>query len=272
MLEASAQRGLPRMLAYFQSIWKLRYFWMSLVQLDLRQRYRGSYLGVGWSLLNPLAMTFIVCVAFGTVFQTSMEEYPVFFMTGMTFWTFATQSAIQGANAFFLAETYIRQFPAPLAIYPLRSMLGLAVHYCIALGMTLGLSVVMIGLPPPLAVLSLLPTLMLIFLFCWSMSVLFGIVTVMFRDIRYLLEIAFQMLFYLTPILYEPKLMYERNLGFIIHLNPMVPFLDLLRAAVVHNQTPSLLHYAQASVVVVITATVASLLLWRNERRLIYLL
>ena len=54
--------------AYFRAIWRCRYFWMSLVKMDLRTRYRRSVLGIGWSLLNPIAMTAIFCVVFSKVF------------------------------------------------------------------------------------------------------------------------------------------------------------------------------------------------------------
>src|SRR4051794_819838 len=57
------------MLGQLGTIWKYRHFWLSLVVMDLRTRYRRSILGVGWSLMNPLMMTIVFCVVFGAWFH-----------------------------------------------------------------------------------------------------------------------------------------------------------------------------------------------------------
>ena len=57
------------MTGYFSAIWRLRYFWMALVRIDLRNRYRRSVIGIGWSLLHPIAMTVVLCVVFSRLFE-----------------------------------------------------------------------------------------------------------------------------------------------------------------------------------------------------------
>ena len=54
------------MLQQFGEVWKFRYFWMSLVRMDLKLRYRGTMLGIGWSLLHPILMTVVFCVVFSS--------------------------------------------------------------------------------------------------------------------------------------------------------------------------------------------------------------
>ena len=49
------------MMNHLQAVWTFRYFWLSLVKMDLMTRYRKSVLGVAWSLLHPLSMTAIFC-------------------------------------------------------------------------------------------------------------------------------------------------------------------------------------------------------------------
>ena len=62
------------MYVYVRSVWECRYFWMSLVRMDLRSRYRGSVLGMGWSLLNPIFMSAILCIAFCAIFKQDPLE------------------------------------------------------------------------------------------------------------------------------------------------------------------------------------------------------
>src|SRR5689334_15878660 len=91
-----------RMLAYLGAVWKCRYFWLSLVRMDLRARYRRSLLGVGWSLLHPLAMTAILCTAFGALFQADLTWYAPFLLVGLTCWNYLLQVAHTGSYCFLV--------------------------------------------------------------------------------------------------------------------------------------------------------------------------
>src|SRR5205823_3275105 len=125
--------GFSGMVAYLGAVWRCRYFWLSLVKMDLRTRYRGSALGIGWSLLQPIAMTIILCVVFGSLFNQDIREFAPFLMAGLTFWSFVGAVTVGGCQCFFQGESYIRQHPAPMAIYPLRNMLGASFHFSMAL-------------------------------------------------------------------------------------------------------------------------------------------
>src|ERR1700683_2364997 len=100
-VQCSRRRG---MAAYLKSVWVCRFFWLSLVRLDLRNRYRGSFLGVGWSLLQPIAMTVIICTMFSTVFKVPLKEFAPLVLSGMTFWAFVVSSTLSGCQCFFQAE------------------------------------------------------------------------------------------------------------------------------------------------------------------------
>ena len=115
------------MTAYLADLWRLRHFWMALVRNDLRSRYRRSLLGLGWSLLQPIAMTVVLCAVFAGVFNFSLQKYAPYLLSGLTFWGFVSAAAIGGCHCFVQGEAYIRQHRAPLAIYPLRTTLGAAI-------------------------------------------------------------------------------------------------------------------------------------------------
>ena len=114
------------MVSYLAAIWRCRYFWMSLVKMDLRTRYRRSVLGLGWSLLHPISMTIIFCVVFQRIFQSDTVTYAPYLMSGLVFWNYFQTSALMGCNCFHQSESYIRQFPSPLASSSPRSSATLA--------------------------------------------------------------------------------------------------------------------------------------------------
>ncbi|MFO0936069.1 MAG: hypothetical protein U0798_06080 [Gemmataceae bacterium] len=76
------------MIGHIQSVWAYRHFWMSLVKLDLRNRYRRSFLGIGWSLLQPLIMTAVFCVVFKELGGGSWRTYAPYLLCGMCIWDY----------------------------------------------------------------------------------------------------------------------------------------------------------------------------------------
>jgi ABC-type polysaccharide/polyol phosphate export permease len=264
------EEGANGMYAYFGAIWNCRYFWLSLVRMDLRSRYRGSVLGIGWSLLHPIAITVILCTVFSKMLNQNVEEYAPYLFAGLTFWNYWVAVAVQGCDCFFQGEAYIRQFPAPMAIYPLRTTLASAFHFCVGLFLVLGLSWWYHGWVNPLALLSLIPTLGLLLLFGWCVALLFGLATVRFRDTRHLTDVGMQALFYMTPIMYRPEMLNRPRLSHLLQMNPLMPFLNLLREPMVNGRVPSTATYGTACIILMVLAVVASVALMREERRLIF--
>jgi ABC-type polysaccharide/polyol phosphate export permease len=256
--------------AYMAAIWNCRYFWLSLVKMDLRARYRGSVLGIGWSLLNPIAMTVILCTVFSQVLHQDIHTYAPYLFTGLTFWNYFVGVATQGCNCFFLGEAYIRQFPAPMAIYPLRTMLGCAFHFGVGMILVLALALGFKGTLNPMAMLSLIPTLFLLLLLGWCVALLFGLATVRFRDTRHMTDVCMQALFYMTPIMYSQEMLEGRRLGQLMDFNPLMPFLRLLREPIVNGRLPGLATYGAACLIILVLSAASALLLVRQERRLIF--
>ena len=197
-------------------------------------------------------------------------------MAGLTYWIFITTVSIQGCQSFFAGESYIRQHPAPMAIYPLRTVLGCAFHFTMGYLLVIVLSLAFHGLGfiGPMPLLSLIPTLVLLTAFGWALSILFGLATVRFRDFKHLSEIGFQALFYLTPIMYGPKqmdaIMERRTVSWVFALNPFVPILDLLRNPVVKGVPPSPTTYLAAALLTLTAAVVAGLAMRLEERKIIF--
>ncbi len=260
------------MVAYLAGIWRLRYFWMSLVRIDLRSRYRRSMLGIGWSLLQPILMTTVLCVVFCPLFGVDFRQFAPYLLAGLSFWNYLVSSASQGCQCFIQGEAYIRQQAAPLAIYPLRTVLGTAIHGMAAMVVVLSFTWMINGFGNVPALISLVPSLGLMFLLGWSMALCCGLANVVFQDTQHLIEVLFQILFYLTPVMYPAKVMSERQVGWLVQCNPLSAFLELVRAPILEGRFPSLSAYAIATGVVVTLLAISMAALARFERRLIFYL
>lgn len=260
------------MTGYVREVWRLRHFWLALVRIDLRARYRRSVLGIGWSLLHPIAMSIVLCTVFSQIFRVDVRTYGPFLLAGLTFWNFIVAVVGGGCQTFFLGEAYIRQQPAPLVIYPLRTTLGAGFHFLLGLGVVLLVAWCLVGFPSLVVLLSLLPTLALLFVLGVSLSVCSGVINVMFQDTQHLVDVLLQILFYLTPIIYSIDLLEQRNVGWLVGLNPMAAFLELIRAPILQGQLPSLHAIVLASGFTALVTVAATTILARMERRMIFYL
>ncbi len=257
------------MLGYAKSVWRYRYFWGSLVRMDLRGRYRGSWLGIGWSLLHPLAMATVMCIVFHNLFKMPIAEFLPNLVAGLVLWQFITNCASGGCSCLLQGEAYIRQFPAPMAIYPLRTTLGAAFHVAVAALVVLIGNALVNGYDPARAP-AVLPGLLLLLAFGWSLAVLAGFANVYFPDAQHLIEVGFQMLFYMTPIIYPADLLRKRGTGWLLDLNPLTAVIDVVRNPLLGRELPGTGVYLFAGGFVLLTFGLALLSLNRLERKVIF--
>jgi ABC-type polysaccharide/polyol phosphate export permease len=257
------------MRAYLGDVWQCRHFWLSLVSADLQQRYRRSVLGIGWSLLHPLATTAVLCAAFHEIFHVSVREFVPFLLAGLAWWAYLSTVTIRGCQCFIEAESFIRQHAVPMAVYPLRTVLGALIHFTIALAVVLVLTWCFHGFGNLAALPSLAAGLVLLVVFGWSVALLMGYLNTVFRDVQHLTEIGFQILFYLTPVLYPPAVLQKTRLAWLIEANPLVAYLDLVREPLVDGRAPSLATFAAAVWPTALVTIAALAVLGRLQRRVI---
>src|SRR5262249_36789872 len=174
-------------------------FVLWLVSRGRTARYPRALLGLGWSLLHPLAMTASLCLVFTSIFRTSAQSYIPYLLAGLACWGYLSGSAILGCKCFFQGEQYLRQHPVPLSIFPMRVALGGVVQLVITLAIVM--AVAFWGGAPvnALALASLVPGILLAVVLAWALAALCGVATVLFQDMEHISQVGFQVLFYLTP-------------------------------------------------------------------------
>jgi ABC-type polysaccharide/polyol phosphate export permease len=261
------------MLHYFAKMWACRYFWMSLVRIDLRSRYRRSILGVGWSLVRPLMLTVILCLVFQRLFRRADTwTYAPYILSGLALWDYVTTATKQGCQCFFQGESYIRQHPTPIAVFPLRTALTESFHFLIATVVLFGFAGYANGGMNAVALLSLVPTFAILFLLIWSLATLAGFANVYFQDTQHLMDVGFQILFYATPIIYYPKDLGEGSRLYLLvtSVNPLVPFFRLFRDPILYGQWPAFEVYATALLLVAFLGGLAAMVCAKLQRQLIF--
>lgn len=231
------------MVFYFSRIWAARYFWVHLALADLRSRWRRSFFGVVWSIMQPLGLTLLLTLVFSQLFNTSIVTYAPYILSGIIVWEYISANTVAGALSFVQADAYIKQCNHPLAIYTLRNVLGSAIVLLLAsLSLYAWAAVV---LPQNigwcwLASLTLFPILGLI---AWPVSTLLAYASTRFRDIPHALGLVMQSLWFISPVYFEAKMFRNGGLDALVDYNPVYHVLQLIRAPLLEGQWPSIENY-----------------------------
>lgn len=208
-----------------------------LVSRDLKLKYRRSFLGYVWSILNPLLIMTVMTVVFSAMFKRNIENYPVYLLTGRTFFEFlttSTNSAMKSVtgNAALLKKTYV-----PKYIFTLAKVTSSMVDMVFSLG---ALLIVMIVTRSPFHwQMILLPLIILqIYIFCCGLGFLLAQLNVFFRDIQYIYKAITTAWMYLTPIFYPMEQLPTGIQFFVKVFNPLYYYVAQLRDVALYGQLP----------------------------------
>ncbi|MFK5947330.1 MAG: ABC transporter permease [Methylococcales bacterium] len=195
---------------------------------EIKTRYKNNVLGYFWSLMNPLAYALIFYFAFGIIFRFKMENYALFLICGLFPWQWLNNSAVTSANVFLSNANLIKKAIFPRYIVAVASCLQEGFHFLMTIPIIL-LFMMVFDVRISSMLLLAVPVLLLIqFLMVIGLSLIIGTLNVFFRDINYIVQVFFQMFFYLTPIIYPISKIPEEYAGYMM-LNPFLPIITCWR-------------------------------------------
>lgn len=208
-----------------------------LVIKDIKLKYRRSFLGYVWSILNPLMIMIIMVIVFSQMFRFDIENYPVYFIIGSTLFNFMTDSTTQAmwsitGNAALLKKTYV-----PKYIFTLSKITSSLVNTLFSLGAMLIVFVVC-DVHFNIYMLWIIAVLLQVYLFSMGLGLFLAQGTVFFRDIQYIYSAVTTAWTYLTPIFYPIASLPESIQMVIKTFNPMYGYIEQFRLIVLNNTFP----------------------------------
>ena len=231
-----------------------------LVRQLLILRYRRTVLGYFWTLINPLLMMGVMAIVFSNLFKTDLNNFTIFLFAGMIPWTFFSSVVSQSGAAFINNEGLIKKIYLPKILFPLSISIALLIDSVLSFA-ALTIIIISVGGTLSPALLFLPISFSLLFLFSLGIGMITSIATVFFRDLQYVILIAMQGLFYLTPVLYKPDAL-AGKVKWLININPVVPFIELFRAPLYLSQLPSTSNIIN-SVLISTTSIVVGVIIFR---------
>jgi len=261
----------------FSSIVSSRELLWNLTLRELRTKYRRSFLGWTWSLLNPLATVAIYGFVFGTLFNASapigtpsgIDNFALFMLCALLPWNFFLMVTGSGMSAMIGNAALVRKVAFPREALVLAQVLNGMVQLSIEIGL---LAVVLLIFGSPL--LPMLPfTLLLMLLlsgFAAGIALLLSSINVYFRDTAYLWSIVTQIWFYATPIVYPPKLFDDRlsdGVRTVLNLNPIARYAEGFRRTLYDGRAPGFVSTLTLFGISIVTLVIGWLVFSKLSRR-----
>lgn len=257
------------MIILIKSLVEYRFVLGSLVKQDLKNKYRNSILGVGWSLLYPLGLVSIIGLVFSQIMGQSLREFVPYLFSGLLPWMFLTQCADAGTMTFLNAEGYIKQTRIPIIIFPLRTALGAFVQLLISVSAFLLIYLFIDIQSFNFGMLLIIPALGLWLLFGIAVSMISGLVNTYFRDFVHIQSLLMQGLFYTTPIIYPVELLKGGRFEWLYQWNPLFYILETLRQPLTGKEA-SILSWVISVIIIISMLSVALLLIKRVGRKITF--
>lgn len=222
---------------YLENFWKYKDLLKQLVIRDIKLKYRRSFLGYLWSVLNPLLIMLVMVIVFQTLFKSNIENFAVYLLSGQVMFNFmsgATQGAIFSVvdSGALIKKTYV-----PKYIFVLARVTSGLVDYLFSLG---ALLVVMICTEAKFSLYNaMFPLVALqLYIFSTGLGLLLAQANVFFRDIQYIYNALITAWSYLTPLFYPIEILPDNVRWCIENLNPMYFFIKQFRDCIYYNQMP----------------------------------
>ena len=220
-----------------KTLFKYKDLVKELVGRDLKLKYRRSFLGYVWSVLNPLLIMIVLTLVFSRIFQRDIENFPVYYLTGRTMYDFlksSTNSAMKSVtgNAALLRKVYVPKYIFTLAKVT-SAMVDMVFQSSAAL-------IVMIATGAPFYWTALLFPIVVIqiYIFCCGLGFFLAQLNVFFRDIQHIYSAVLTAWLYLTPIMYPIERLGE-TLTFIVKaFNPLYYYVAQFRDLIYYGQIP----------------------------------
>jgi len=216
----------------------------TLVRRELRVRFKGSALGILWSLLYPLAMIAVYTLVFSVLWKVTgnIPHYPLFVLAGLSVWGFFQASLQLGATSIVMNGYLIKKVWFPREIVPASVVLAQTVTIGVMLAILI--PVCLIVEPANLRTVALvIPIVAALLCLVLGLAWLFAVANVFYRDIEHLLAVVFLPWFFLTPVLYGlDQFSAASSHRWLIVLmrygNPVTPYVEGVRAVVLQATVP----------------------------------
>ena len=216
---------------YIESFVNYRFLLWELVKKGIKLKYRRSYLGIIWSLLEPLLTMIVLTIVFGTILGTRTKEFSVYILCGRLLYNFYSTSTKSALTSIRRNAAMIKKVYVPKYLYTLSSILYNYIIFLISL-IVLVVVAAVLNVRPTWYLMQAPIALILVLLLSIGCSFILATLGVFFRDMEYLWGVALMLIMYMCAIFYQPEKILDSSFSWILKFNPLYSIISIFRDAV----------------------------------------
>lgn len=217
---------------------KYRNLLKELVARDIKIRYRKSFLGLLWTVLNPLLMMVVITIVFSTLFRQDIPNFPIYYLSGSLLFNFNSEATSNGMYAIIGNASLLKKVYIPKYLFPVSKVLSGVVNLAFSL---IAMAIVMVVTGAPFHWTLLLLPIPILYTtgFSIGLSLFLSAIAVRFRDICHFYNVCVLAWTYFTPVFYPVDILPDWVLT-LMKFNPMYHFLGYSRDVVLYGVVPGL--------------------------------
>ena len=215
--------------------WNYRFLLWELVKKGIKLKYRRSYLGLLWSLIEPLLTTVVLVAVFGTLFQTKNPTFPLYIISGRLMYSFFQSGTKAASNSIRSNASMIKKVYMPKYLYPLSAVLFNFVIFLLSLFALVAVDIYCQTIPT-WRVIWWIPAFILLIIMTTGVGMCLATLNVFFRDIEYIWNVLLLLIMYCSAIFYYPERLLKSGFSFILTYNPLYQIILMCRCGILGDE------------------------------------
>lgn len=238
---------------------------LSLLKVNLKVRYRQTFIGFFWVIINPITLYFVQAFIFTKILSPENSQYPIYLLTGLLPWFYISQTAEMGCNYIATNSALIKN----LKLHPAKLIASLAlenyINFICAFTIILIYSTLNFEIGEFNLVYFIIASLWLILIVSF-ITFISSVLNIIYKDTKYILHFLFTILYFLTPtFFYETQL--PSWLGGLLKLNPFYWIINLFRINNINEQSFTIIG---VNILILFVLSLVSIILWKKIRNDVY--
>ena len=235
------------------NLWAHRELLFTLTKREIVARYKQTFFGLGWSLMQPILQTIVYTIAFSVILRSPSSEgipYSIFVFANLTLWTYFSTSTINAMNSLRANVSLITKVSFPREIIPLSVILSGLFDFIITFFVLIILNA-FFGFYPNFRFVYIPAILLIEVLFILDLSLVLSVLTVVRRDLTYIVTFFITLYMFLTPVFF-PLTALPESIRHYYFLSPMGAIIDAFKNAVFYNHEPRWYSLLIASTILIV--------------------
>ena len=229
------------------------------VKRDIKVKYKNSYLGILWSMLNPLLTMLVLTFIFSNIFRNSIPNFPVYCLAGRLIYDFFSQSTRQCMTSITSKSSLIKKIYIPKYIYPLSRIMSTFIIFVV---------MIITGVKFKFINLFMVYPLITLFFISLGIGMILATINVFFRDMEHIYSVILMLIMYMSAIFYSVDIV-NPLFALVMKINPIYPVIYVFRECILYGNITSIKNIILCAIYAIVYMIIGIIVFRKNQDKFI---